>query len=96
MTSPVPVRSTTAFYVQSMISFGISLAAMVTGIVYLPVGPWVRGFLGLGLMFVVTSAFTLAKTVRDQHEASNVVSRVDQARLDKLLAEHDPYHVPGA
>lgn len=96
MTAPVPVRSTTAFYVQSMISFGISLAAMVLGIVYLPVGPWVRGFLGLGLMFVVTSAFTLAKTVRDQHEASNVVSRVDQARLDKILAEHDPYHVPGA
>src|SRR2546421_12575166 len=35
-------------------------------------------------MFVVTSSFTLAKCVRDHQETTNVVSRVDQARLDKL------------
>ncbi len=46
------------------------------------------------LLYVVTSAFTLAKVIRDQQEASAVVNRVDQARLDKLLTDHDPYKVP--
>jgi hypothetical protein len=41
----------------------------------------------------VTSAFTLAKCIRDHQESTEVVSRVDQARLDKLLAEHDPFKV---
>ncbi len=91
MTKPVKPSTTTAFYVQAVISFAISLAALAAGIVYLPVTAWVRSFLALGLMYVVTSTFTLAKCVRDRQEESSVVSRVDQARLDKLLAEHDPF-----
>jgi hypothetical protein len=93
MATPVSSKSTTAFYVQAAISFGVSLAGVTLGIAYLPVGGWVRAFLGLGLMFVVTSAFTLAKVVRDHQENAAVVNRVDQARLDKLLAEHDPFKV---
>lgn len=30
-------------------------------------------------------------SVRDKQESLTVVSRVDQARMDKLLAEHDPF-----
>jgi len=29
--------------------------------------------------------------VRDRQESSAVLTRVDQARLEKLLAEHDPF-----
>jgi hypothetical protein len=29
-------------------------------------------------------------------ESSTVLSRVDQARLERLLAEHDPYRTPVA
>jgi hypothetical protein len=93
-TNPQP-RTTSAFYVQSIASFGLSLTATVAGIVYLPVGAWIRAFLAVGLLYVVTSAFTLAKCVRDAQEAGTVVRRVDQARMDKLLAEHDPYRVAG-
>ena len=42
------------------------------------------------LLYVITSAFTHARTVRDQPEAASVCSGVDDARLKKLLAEHDP------
>lgn len=79
---------------QAALSFGIALVTMMVGIIYLPVDAWMRGFLALGLLYVVTSSFTLAKTVRDQHEASDILSRVDQARLEKLLAEHDPFRTP--
>jgi hypothetical protein len=44
---------------------------------------------------VVTSAFTLAKCVRDAQEVGTVVRRVDQARIDKLINEHDPFQTPG-
>jgi hypothetical protein len=96
MTAPVTRKSTAAFVVQAWLSFAISVSAMVFAVLYLPVGPWIRAFLGLGLLYVVTSSITLAKVVRDQQEVTEVVSRVDQARLDKLLAEHDPFKVTAA
>lgn len=83
--------TTNAFYAQAAISFGVSLIAVAAGVFYLPVDGWVRAFLALGVLYTVTSAFTLAKCIRDRQEDTYLVSRVDQARLDKLLAEHDPF-----
>ena len=94
MTStPLPIRTTAAFKLQAAISFGVSVTAVGLGVAYLPVDGWVRAFLALGLLYVVTSTFTLAKTVRDEQELQAVRTRVDEARLDKLLGEHDPYKV---
>ena len=84
-------KQTTAFMVQSAISFGIALLALLIGVANLPVDSWTRGFLAVGLLYVVTSTFTLAKVVRDAHETHTVLSRVDEARLERLLAEHDPF-----
>jgi hypothetical protein len=92
-TTPPAPPTTAAFHVQAVISFGISLVALGVAVAYLPADPWVRAFLALGVLYAVTSTFTLAKCVRDRQESSAVVSRVDQARLDKLLAEHDPFKV---
>ena len=64
---------------------------MVVAVLYLPVDPWVRAFLGLGTLYLTTSTFTLAKIVRDQQESTSVAVRLDQARVDKILAEHDPF-----
>jgi hypothetical protein len=92
-TRPAPAGST-AFFVQAVISFSVSSVAVGVGVAYLPISGWVRAFLGLGLLYVITSTFTLAKCVRDKQETQAITSRVDQARLDKLLAEHDPYATP--
>ncbi len=91
---PNPVRTTAAYQLQAVLSFAVSTVSVLVGIAYLPVDRWVRAFLALGLLYVVTSAFTLAKTLRDQHEANAVWSRVDEARLEKMLAEHDPFKAP--
>jgi hypothetical protein len=93
MSTPLRPHTTAAFFAQASISFGVSIAAMATGIAYLPLSGWPRAFLALGLLYTVTSAFTLAKCVRDKQEEFAVVSRVDQARLDKLLAEQDVLRV---
>jgi hypothetical protein len=82
---------TPAFFVQSVISFAAAMTALGTAIVYMPVDPWIRAFLAVGVLYLVTSTFTLAKVVRDRQESSAVLTRVDQARLEKLLADHDPF-----
>ena len=91
MTTTTTLKTTSAFYAQAGISFAIALAAVILGVLYLPGDPWMRAFLGLGAIFLVTSSFTLAKCVRDAQETSQIVSRLDQARVEKILAEHDPF-----
>ncbi|MEU6779035.1 YiaA/YiaB family inner membrane protein [Nonomuraea angiospora] len=93
MTKSIQPTQTTAYYVQTLLSFAVSLSSVVIALVYLPVEGWVRAFLGLGVLYVVTSTITLCKVVRDRQEQSEVSQRVDQARLDKLLTEHDPFKV---
>lgn len=94
MTIPNAPKNTTAFYAQAAIAFGLSLVAMLFGIWYLPAPGWTRAFLALGTLFLTSSCFTLAKCVRDQQESGTVLNRLDQARLERLLAEVDPFGVP--
>lgn len=89
--TPVKQQSTSAFYGQAVASFAVAMAATAIGIFRLEASAWVRGFLAIAVLYLVTSAFTLAKVIRDRQEAGQIVSRVDQARLEKLLAEHDPF-----
>ncbi|ULN47480.1 YiaA/YiaB family inner membrane protein [Mycolicibacterium goodii] len=84
-------RVTAAFFMQAAIAFGVSLVGLLGGILFLPIDMWQRMFLAMSALFVVTSAFTLAKVIRDQHEAAIVRVRLDEARMEKLLAEHDPF-----
>ncbi|MER6613175.1 YiaA/YiaB family inner membrane protein [Streptomyces xantholiticus] len=89
--TPVKQQNTAAYYGQAVASFGIALGAVAVGIFNMETDAWVRAFLGVAVLYLTTSAFTLAKVVRDRQEAGQIVSRVDQARLEKLLAEHDPF-----
>jgi hypothetical protein len=93
MTTTPPTKNTAAFFVQAGVSFAIAIGALLLGVAYLPVEPWTRAFLALGVVFLVTSSFTLAKCVRDAQESQALASRVDQARVDKLLSEHDPFNL---
>ncbi|MFG3139504.1 YiaA/YiaB family inner membrane protein [Streptomyces sp. NPDC048211] len=90
-TTSVKQQNTAAFYGQAVASFGIALGAVAIGIYSLDADAWVRGFLSICVLYLVTSAFTLAKVIRDRQEAGRIISRVDQARLEKILAEHDPF-----
>jgi hypothetical protein len=93
MPKPIQPSQTSAFYLQAILSFALSMTAMTIAIIYLPAAGWIRAFLALGLLYLVTSTVTLCKVVRDRQELSEVTNRVDQARLDKLLSEHDPFKV---
>jgi hypothetical protein len=87
-----PVHSA-AWVTQTYISFAVSLTSFGLGIAYLPVDSWMRAFLAVSGLYAVTSAISMSKTVRDQHEARQIVARVDEAKLEKLLTDRDPYKV---
>ncbi len=87
-------RNTPAFYAQAAISFGLSLLALLVALVYMPVEAWMRAFFAIDALWMVSSAFTLAKCVRDAQEDEAVVNRLDAARLERLLAEYDPFRPP--
>lgn len=91
MTTPTTPKNTNGFYLQAGIAFTIALMAMVFGIYVMPGSVWVRAFLALGTVFLTTSSFTLAKCVRDAQEERYVIARLDRARLDRILADHDPF-----
>ncbi len=90
----VAPSQSSGWVVQTYISFAVSLSALALGIAYMPGDPWKRAFLGVAALYAITSSISLSKTVRDQHEAGRVVARVDEARFERLLTEHDPFKSP--
>ncbi len=85
-----PSTNTAAWIFQAWASFVISVSATTAGIIYLPVDGWVKGYMGMGLLFSIGSTMSLSKTVRDEHEAKKIAARIDEARVEKLLVEHHP------
>jgi len=86
----LPSAHSPAWVVQSWLSFAVSVLATTLGIYALPDDGWVKGVLAMGLLFTVGSSLSLAKTVRDLHDAHRLTARIDEARVTKLIAEHDP------
>ena len=75
------------FYVHS--SFVVSILLMCIGIWMLPVTLWIKGYLAMGLFFVISASLSLAKTTRDQHEARKLVNRISTAKTEKILFAKD-------
>ncbi|MDP1828694.1 MAG: YiaA/YiaB family inner membrane protein [Archangium sp.] len=79
-----------AWVVQTWLSFVLAVGVTSMGIWFLPVDVWVKAFMAMGLLFSVGSTFSLAKTVRDVHESESLRKRIDEARVNRIIAEHDP------
>lgn len=78
-----------AWMAQVWISFLVAAAMTVGGTVLLPVDWWCKGYLLMGQLFLTGSAFTLSKTVRDNHEAYKLRNRITQAKSARLLKEYE-------
>ncbi len=78
----------TAWILQTWLSFVVSIGATSLGIIYLPVDNWIKGYMGMGLLFTVGSTVSLTKTQRDIHESNKISSKIEEAKVEKILAEH--------
>ncbi|AKF04714.1 YiaA/YiaB family inner membrane protein [Sandaracinus amylolyticus] len=88
MTHDVP-RDTAAWRFQVWASFVLAFGTTLIGIAYLPIDPWMKGYLAMGVLFTTGSAFTLSKTIRDEHEAQRFLSRISEAKAERILREYE-------
>lgn len=77
-----------AWIIQTWLSFVISISATAIGIIYLPVDAWIKGYMGMGLIFTIGSTVSLTKTQRDLHESSRIIAKLEEAKVERILAEH--------
>ena len=68
-------------------SFFASLGMVALGILFAPVDIWIKAYFGMGAALLVQSCITMTKTVRDVHEGSRLVNRIEDARAERLLME---------
>jgi len=67
---PTPIRQDTrAWKLQVWVSFGLAALLCGTGLAYLPGTDLDRAFMVMGYMFCLSTAFALAKYVRDNEAA---------------------------
>jgi len=74
------------FFVKA--SFAIALLATALGIVFAPIDILVKGYMGICALFLVSTAITLSKTMRDDHESKRIHNRLSEARAQQLLKEY--------
>ncbi|MEH2403398.1 YiaA/YiaB family inner membrane protein [Nostoc sp.] len=86
-------KDSAGWIIQTWAAFILSISMTTFGIINLPVDSWVKGFMGMGLAFSLGSTFTLAKTTRDLHETRRLTARLDEAKVEKLLSQHDPLNL---
>jgi hypothetical protein len=75
---------TQGWVITVWMAFAGALALTAWGLWRMKIDPWQKGFLLVSWMFLLSATFTLAKTIRDKHEAA-LMAR--EARADR---EPDP------
>jgi len=61
------------------LGFALAMGLTAWGVVRMDVNPTYKAFLGVSWLFLISSVFTLAKTLRDAHEAD-----LDEARREGM------------
>ena len=82
-------QNTSAWRFQVWAVFCLSFGGMLIGIFAMPADFWIKGFLVMGLVSTVSACFTLAKTVRDDHEAERLINRVNSAKTEEMLTKYE-------
>lgn len=81
-------QNSKTFYNLAWIAFTISSVGMGVGLIYMDAELATKGFLAMSYLFSITSCFTLAKVVRDRHEADKFINKVETAKTEKFLNEN--------
>ena len=88
MTPQMP--HTAAWKTFTYVSFLCAAAMLGAGIAFMPADIWIKGYLAMAAVFTVGTAFTLAKTLRDEHEASRLINKIEDAATERVLRETVP------
>jgi hypothetical protein len=68
-------------------SFAASVGMVGFGILFAPIDIWIKAYFAMGAALLMQSCITMTKTLRDVHESSRFVNRIEDARAERLLME---------
>ena len=66
-----------------------ALALTLGGIFFMPIDLWIKGYMLMGVLMLVSSTVTITKTIRDVHEATKLVNKIEDAKTEQLLMRID-------
>jgi hypothetical protein len=78
-----------AWSLYCCVSFAVAAAMMGIGISIMPGETWVRAYFAMSAMLLTGSTFTLAKMLRDRHEAQRLHQRIEEAKTEHLLKTYE-------
>jgi len=89
MSSQVAQRSphSAAWITFTYASFFASVGMVGFGILFAPIDIWIKAYFAMGAALLVQSCITMTKTLRDVHEGTKYVNRIEDARAERLLME---------
>ena len=76
-----------AWVTFTYVSFSASAFMVAIGVFYMPIDLWMKGYLSMGIVMLIQSCVTLTKTVRDMHESSRLVNRIEDAKAERILLD---------
>ena len=85
-----------AWVMFTQLNFALTAGALGIAVWAMPVDGWIRAFMGLGLVALIGATITMSKTIRDVHEATKVTTKVENAKVERLLLDTDPLSDPPA
>lgn len=77
-----------AWKLYAFTSFAVALAMMVLGIWFAPIDIAMKAYFTMGTFFLTGSSFTLAKTLRDNHENAKLHNKIEEAKTERILKEY--------
>jgi len=85
----MPVQTNSSGWLMFVkMTFGISLAAMIAFIFFMDGTLLTKGYLALNALFIVSSTIMMSKTLRDEHENSRLMNRINEAKTNKILQQY--------
>ena len=76
-----------AWVTFTYVSFAASAFMVAIGIYLSGLDLAMKGYLTMGFLMLVQSCITMTKTMRDAHESSRLVNRIEDAKAERLLME---------
>lgn len=71
----------------SYLSFVSACLLVGGGILFIPIDFWIRAYLLIGMVMLVQSSVNVTKTLRDNHESSRLINRLEDAKTEQLLRD---------
>ena len=70
------------------ICVGVAYAMLAMSLFLMPINLATKGYVGMGIIFLSGSLVTLVKTLHDLRVQSDVSTKIEMAKQDKLLQEY--------